>query len=371
MAEAIAPVKATRPKVLLVDDVEANLIAFEAQLSKLDCELIRARSGNEALRALLKHSFAVMLLDVQMPEMDGYEVARYARENPQTRDVPIIFVTAMHQTEANALKGYGAGAVDFLFKPTNPEVLLSKVSIFLDLHASRQKLADALEAHQSTLAELEAFNYSVSHDLRAPLRPLDGFSQALLEDYGDKLDGKAKDYLNRIRAAANRMSQLIDDLLQLSRMGRAEMAVRPTDLVALANAVVEELRRTEGGDRVEYRCIPEATVVADGRLLRIVLENLLRNAWKFSHKKPNPRVELGCTECDGQKVFFVRDNGAGFNSTYVNKLFQPFQRLHSNTEFEGTGIGLAIVQRIIKRHGGAAWAEGVPDEGATLYFTLP
>jgi CheY-like chemotaxis protein len=173
------------PNVLLVDDIEANLIALEAQLGSLSCNLVRASNGNDALRELLKREFAVMLLDVQMPEMDGYEVATYARENPATSQVPIIFVTAMLETEEKVLSGYGSGAVDFLFKPVNPYILRSKVQIFLDLYTGRRKVERAVEAHEKTLKDLEAFNYSVSHDLRAPLRPLDGFSQALLEDYAD------------------------------------------------------------------------------------------------------------------------------------------------------------------------------------------
>src|SRR5258708_38818781 len=193
--------------VLIVDDIEANLVALEAQLVRLGCEVVRAASGNEALRQLLRRGFAVVLLDVQMPTMDGYEVASSARANPATRDIPIIFVTAMNETDENRLRGYGAGAVDFLFKPFNPEILRSKVKVFLELYQGKKRLADEIEAHKRTLADLEAFNYSVSHDLRAPLRPLSGFSQALLEDYSGKLDAQAEDYLKRIRAAAEKMQE--------------------------------------------------------------------------------------------------------------------------------------------------------------------
>jgi signal transduction histidine kinase len=360
----------SRPRVLLVDDVEANLVALEAQLVKLPCETVRAPSGNEALKLLLKGEFAVMLLDVQMPEMDGYEVARLTRENPATREVPIIFVTAMHETPENALRGYDAGAVDFLFKPIDPVILRSKVQVFIDLYLGRRRLAQEIAAHKATMGELEAFNYSVSHDLRAPLRPLDGFSQALIEDHGPKLDEKARDYLNRIRAAAQRMSQLIEDMLELSRMGRAEMSVRPVDLVPVAEAVVGEIRKNEPGRAVEFVSVPEDKVKGDPRLLRIVLENLLRNAWKFSSKVEKPRIELGVSREGDTTAHFVRDNGAGFDSAHAGRLFQPFQRLHSNAEFEGTGIGLAIVQRIIRRHRGRVWAEGVPGKGATIFFTL-
>jgi signal transduction histidine kinase len=360
----------TKPNVLLVDDMDANLLALEGQLANLGCELIRAKSGNEALRHLLKREFAVMLLDVQMPEMDGYEVARLARENPSTRDVPIIFVSALHQTEENLLLGYGSGAVDFLFKPVNPQILRGKVRVFLDLYVSRRGLADEIEAHKGTLAELEAFNYSVSHDLRAPLRSLDGFSLALLEDYGDALDAEAQNHLKRIRGSAQRMGQLIDDLLQLSKIRRAEIKLQPVDLSALAEVVIEELRENEPDRHVEFVAGSRTEVRGDPGLLRIVLENLLRNAWKFTGKKEKGRIELG-KRIEAQKtVCMISDNGAGFDPSYANKLFRPFQRLHSSNEFEGTGIGLAIVDRIIQRHGGRVWAEGVPDQGATFFFTL-
>jgi two-component system sensor histidine kinase/response regulator len=359
-----------KPSILLVDDVEANLIALEAQLENMNCELVRASSGNEALRHLLKREFAVILLDVQMPEMDGYEVARYARENPATRDVPIIFVTAMLENEEKTLRGYGSGAVDFLFKPVNPTILRSKVQIFLDLYLGRRRLADEVEAHKMTLADLDAFNYSVSHDLRAPLRHLSGFSQLLLEDCGTHLDERGRDYIGRIQAAAQRMSVLIDDLLRLSRVSRAELKVQPVDLSALGDAIVADLRNGDPGRDVVFHAEPGLVVEGDSGLLRIVLENLLRNAWKFSSKKPNCRIELGRRIDHDEAVYFVRDEGVGFDPEYGSKLFQPFQRLHSTTDFEGTGIGLAIVHRIIGHHRGRIWAEATLDRGATFSFTL-
>jgi two-component system sensor histidine kinase/response regulator len=359
-----------KPSVLLVDDVAANLVALDAQLSSLHCHLVRASNGNAALRELLRQEFAVMLLDVQMPEMDGYEVARFARQNSATRDVPIIFVTAMHETEDNILRGYGAGAVDFLFKPVSSHVLRSKVQVFLDLYQSRRRLSDEIDAHRKTLADLEAFNYSVSHDLRAPLRPLDGFSQALIEDYGDRLDDQARDYLHRIRAAAQRMGQLIEDLLQLSRMGRLELNQQAVDLSALVTAIAAELREGDPERQVDWAIQPDVTVRGDARLLRIALENLMRNAWKFTNKQARARIEFGRRVDDTETVYFVRDDGVGFDLAYAGKLFQPFQRLHLTSEFEGTGIGLAIVNRILRRHHGRVWAESAPGQGATFCFTL-
>jgi two-component system sensor histidine kinase/response regulator len=360
-----------KPSVLIVDDVPANLLALEAQLEDVDCELVRAASGNEALRQLLKRDYAVMLLDVQMPEMDGFEVARYARDNPGTRDVPIIFLTAMLDTEENALRGYGSGAVDVLFKPINGQILKSKVQVFLDLYKSRRQLKGEIEAHEKTLAELEAFNYSVSHDLRAPLRPLDGFSLALLEDYGDVLDDKARNYLVRIRGAAQRMSQLIDDLLNLSRIGRA--AVRPArvNLSNMALQIVDELRRDDPTRARSVELVTtDLSVRGDAQLLRIALENLLRNAWKFTRERATATIELGSRSERGEQVYFVKDNGVGFDLAFAKRLFQPFQRFHTIDEYEGTGIGLAIVERVIRHHGGRIWAASSPGEGATFSFTL-
>ena len=303
-----------RPAVLIVDDVEANLVALEALLESVPCEVVRASSGNEALRQLLRRPFAVMLLDVQMPDMDGFEVARYARENSSTSDVPIIFITAMHETPENVLRGYSTGAFDFLFKPINPDVLRSKVQVFLDLHQSRKRLKDEIEAHRATLAELEAFNYSVSHDLRAPLRPLDGFSQALLDDYSDRLDERGVDYLKRIRAAAQRMGMLIEDLLELSRVSRAELRRQPVDLSNIVSSIVTELREGDPGREVEVVIAPGVQVQGDPRLLRIALENLVRNAWKFTNKRPRARLEFGVSDetawevglaCGGKIEVFV------------------------------------------------------------------
>ena len=218
--------------------------------------------------------------------------------------------------------------------------------------------------------ELEAFSYSVSHDLRAPLRSIDGFSKILLEDYADKLDEEGNDYLKRVRAASQRMGQLIDDLLDLSRMTRSEMRRESVDLSDLAKSFAEELKRSQPERRVEFLIEGGLLVEGDKSLLRVVLENLLRNAWKFTGKQTHARVEFGASEQEDKRAYFVRDNGAGFDMAYADKLFGAFQRLHGGSEFEGTGIGLATVQRIIHRHGGRVWAEGRVGYGATFYFTL-
>jgi signal transduction histidine kinase len=218
-------------------------------------------------------------------------------------------------------------------------------------------------------AELEAFSYSVSHDLRGPLRGIDGFSQALVEDYGDQLDPTAHGYLERVRAATRRMGELIDALLELARLARVPLRRQRVDLSALANAALAELR--EGSDRqVELQIEPGLVVDGDPRLLRVVLDNLLGNAWKYTAKRELGRIGLRCFSQEGETVYEVKDNGAGFDMAYADKLFRPFGRLHGLHDFAGSGVGLATVQRIVARHGGRIWGEGAPGEGATFWFTL-
>ncbi|HIH22218.1 TPA: PAS domain S-box protein [Candidatus Micrarchaeota archaeon] len=237
-----------------------------------------------------------------------------------------------------------------------------------------RKQRDHLEYLTSQLTvsnkELEAFCYSVSHDLRAPLRSINGFCKALMDDYPDKLDTQGKNYLQRVNAASQRMGQLIDDLLNLSRITRSEMHRKTVDLSALAKKIATELQEAQPERQAEFIIAEKLIAYGDPQLLRIALTNLLGNAWKFTRKRPRARIELGVTKHDGKPVYFVRDDGDGFDMAFVNKLFGAFQRLHSTTEFEGTGIGLATVQRIIHRHGGQIWAEGAVDQGATFYFTF-
>jgi signal transduction histidine kinase len=249
----------------------------------------------------------------------------------------------------------------------------------LKQHATRleQRVAErtkelerrALEL-QAANSELDAFAYSVSHDLRAPLRSIDGFSQVLLEDYGAGLDEAGRDSLQRVRAASQRMATLIDDLLKLARVTRTEMRTERVDLSGLAQEIVLDIQRTSPDRQVEFAIAPGLETQGDSRLLRVVLDNLLRNGWKYTGKQPQPRVEFTAVDENGGRVFVVKDNGAGFDMKYADKLFGVFQRLHSTAEFEGTGVGLATVRRIINRHGGRIWAEGIVDQGATFYFTL-
>jgi signal transduction histidine kinase len=223
---------------------------------------------------------------------------------------------------------------------------------------------------QAANEELEALSSSVSHDLRAPLRAMTGFSRILLEDHGDDLDEAGQGYLKRIQDAGERMGVMIDDLLDLSRLTRREMRHEEVDLSALAWAVADDLRRVDPHRRARIAVAEGISVSGDAGLLGVVLENLLENAWKFTSKEPEALIEFGAVEREGRPVYYVRDNGVGFDEAYAERVFDPFQRLHGEDEFEGTGVGLATVARIVRRHGGTLWAEGKVGRGATFYFTL-
>ena len=239
-----------------------------------------------------------------------------------------------------------------------------------DIRNLNSQLVQRSAQLEASNKELEAFSYSVSHDLRAPLRGIDGFSQAVLEDYDDKLDESGRSYLQRVRAASQRMSQLIDAMLNLARLTRADIHTKTFDMSAMVHGILEDLQKIEPEREVECVVANDLLATADPQLIRAVLENLLGNAWKFTRQQPNPRIEFGHGQYKGQAAFFVKDNGAGFDMAYAHKLFGTFQRLHAYTEFPGVGVGLATVHRIIQRHGGQIWAEGAVGNGAIFHFTL-
>ena len=380
-----------RVNILLVDDQPANLMALEAMLQGLGQNLVKAESGREALKQLLTHEFAVILLDVKMPDMDGFETAALIRERDKSRDTPIIFLTAADKTHTEAVRGYAVGAVDYLVKPVVPEFVRSKVSVFVELAKKTELLrrqAEQLRGGEQAARELaetraglvrelehknqelESFSYAVSHDLRAPLRRIEAFSRAVLESQHERLDADGRRFFDRIREASRQMSQLIDDVLHLSKVSRAELRQQEVDLSALATAILERLREAEPDRVVETRIRPGVVVSGDGQLLRIALTNLLENAWKFTARQPEASIEFGLSSVAGESTYFVRDNGAGFDMAHADRLFGPFQRLHLATEFPGSGIGLATVRRIMHRMGGRVWAEGLVGRGATFHFTL-
>lgn len=408
-----------KQKILIVDDRQENLFVLATTLKETQAEIIKATNGNDALTASLNHDFALAVLDVQMPEMDGYELAEHLISGDRTKHIPIIFLTA-YADEKQMFKGYDIGAVDYIVKPYDPVVLLSKVLAFLELDRQRseiqdrknrleeiveertleltrlnaqlrreiserkraeaevRKLNDGLEILvgrrtaqlEAVNKELEAFAYSVSHDLRAPLRAVEGFSRALTENYEAVLDKQGKDYLNKVSGEAGRMNRLIQDLLNLSRITRTEMRFQTVDLTGLTLDIVDMLQQGEPSRRVAVAIAEDLRTHGDPNLLRQLFENLLGNAWKFTGRREDAEIEVGSFKREGHDVYFVRDNGAGFNMEYADKLFVPFQRLHGTAEFSGTGVGLSTVQRIVTRHGGRVWAEGTEGRGAAFFFTI-
>jgi DNA-binding response OmpR family regulator len=383
-------------KILAVDDSETYLQALADELRQDNYDVALARSGEEALELLAVEPVDCILLDLMMPGIGGLETCRRLKSVAILRDIPVVMLTAVEDRET-MIEGLGAGADDFISKSSDFAVLHARVVAQLrrkqfedenrryreqllekELEAARARADKEVAEVRAALVEelelknkeLDAFSYSVAHDLRAPLRSIDGFSQALLEDYEEKLDDTGQQYLRYVRESAQQMSALIDDLLELSRVTRSELVRRPLDLTAIANEVAGRLRRQNPARVVRTVVADGLTTEGDVRLLTVVFENLLGNAWKFTQKSADPTVEVGVEVQDGRRAFFVRDNGAGFDMAYAAKLFGVFQRLHGTDEFEGTGIGLATVQRIIHRHGGRVWADGEVGGGATFFFTL-
>lgn len=368
----------TKPKILIVDDRPENLITLKRVLSDLEVELIEASNGNDALKATLYHDFALALLDIQMPEMDGYELASILREEEKTANLPFVFISAVYTDNLNVFKGYEKGAFSFITKPFQPEILINKVKFFIEKHQQEvalyrlnEDLKRKNEALERMNQELEAFSYSVSHDLRSPLRSINGYASILKEEFEDHLEEEAQQLLNKIIRSALKMSNLIDSLLSLSRLGRKQIIDHSIKMNAIIKLVMREFEKIPGRENINFvvKKVPDAR--GDQELIKQIFINLISNAIKYSSQKNKPEIEIGAMDENGKTIYYVSDNGAGFNMEYQDKLFGVFQRLHSSQQFEGVGIGLAIVKRIVTRHGGDIWAEGKVDEGATFYFTLP
>ncbi|HEX3861010.1 MAG TPA: response regulator [Stellaceae bacterium] len=384
-------------RILTVDDSETYLQFLSVLLRGAGHEVVLARSGEEALEMLAVQPVDCVLLDMQMPGIGGEEACRRIKAVPVTRDTPVIMLTALEDRDA-MIRGLSAGADDYIAKSSDFEVLRARMLAqmrrrqFEDENRviREELLAKELEAAEARAAreiaetraalveelewknhELEAFSYSVSHDLRAPLRSIDGFSQALLEDYGEALPPQGQDYLRRVCAAAQRMGQLIDDLLQLSRVGRAPMERQKVDMSEIAQSIVDGLRRGDASRDAIVQIAEGLIAEGDAGLLRALMENLLGNAWKFTAKAANPTIEFSATRDTNGQTYVIRDNGAGFDMAYADRLFAPFQRLHTVAEYPGTGIGLATVRRIVDRHGGRIWAEAKVGAGAAFFWNLP
>ena len=378
--------------ILLVDDQPGKMIAHESILAELNQNVIKASSGREALECLLRHDFAVILLDVQMPDMDGFETAQLIRQRPRFEKTPIIFVTAYNTTDIDKLKGYSLGAVDYIFLPVVPDVLKAKVWAFVELARQTQLIkrqAEHLAFHNQEQArkleliqklnselqeanqQLEAFSYSVSHDLRGPLRSLKGFAEILLEDYAPQLDDTAQSYLNKLISSAARMEQLTRDLLEYSRIIREDMKLERVSLEQLLGEVLSmnTVLQSSGIDiKIDTGLLP---VMAQPTLLSQCLSNLLSNAVKFVAPNVKPRVNIRTEPTEGRVRIWIEDNGIGIDPAHHKKVFGIFERVGNVKAHEGTGIGLAIVARAVQRMSGEYGVESTLGEGSRFWIELP
>jgi len=341
-------------------------------------EDLRIRHANPALCRLLGYDnseLRQLTLPAILPQDSASDVTRRrVDQRYRTKSGEAVWVNVNETVIRNSQGGvmYNLALVEDITarRKADQEILAMKGSLERSVEQRTAELAETNRRLESSNKELESFAYSVSHDLRAPLRSIDSFSQIILEEYADRLDAEGAQFLGRIRAGAKTMSQLIDDLLNLSRLSRGELRRESVHLSSIVSGIVSDWRGREPWRVIDAEIAPDVRAGCDARLLRIALENLLGNAWKFTSKLEKAHVEFGSVSQQGDTVYFVRDNGAGFDMAYASQLFGPFQRLHQATEFEGTGIGLATVQRIVHRHGGRVWAESAVGRGATFYFTL-
>lgn len=380
-------------KVLAIDPSADYLAKLAPALRAEGFDALSAGSEAEAMQALAAHDVDCILLDLDMPGVDAEALVTYAG----ARDIPLMMLATVPGRDALA-RALDAGADDYVFKSSEVEGICAHVraqlrrrefererrrereaqlerKLSVEQARAAQQLADTrarlVEQLEYKNRELESFSASVSHDLRAPLRSILGFSDVLLEEHATSLSPAALDCVQRVHGAAQRMAALIDDLLKISRVASGELTRTPVNLSELATAILTDLKKAAPDRELEIDVQEGLWAVADARLLRVVLDNLLGNAWKFTGRTPGARIEFGARRTDEAMVYFVRDDGAGFDMTYRDKLFRPFHRLHPERGFPGTGVGLCTVQRIVRRHGGQIWAEGHIDHGATFYFTLP
>ncbi len=361
-------------RLLIVDDEVAHMKALCDTLEIEGYAIAGFSSAKQALASLREGEVDLLLTDLMMPEMDGISLLQAAREIDG--NLAGVVMTG-HGTIDTAVKAMQHGAVDYILKPFKLSTVLPVLTRACELRQLRLDNAAMRERERTYIAELEAanqdleaFSYSISHDLRAPLRAITGFCDMYLTEYGAEVPDGGRHLLDRALAGAARMDHLIEDLLKFSRYSRQPLHKRPVRLDTIVAAVLEELRLSNPGRVVDVQISELPEVEGDASLLQQVFTNLLSNAFKFTRQRSPAVIEVGSTEIDGRPVLFVRDNGAGFNMDYVDKLFGVFQRLHAESEFEGTGVGLSIVQRIVQRHGGSIWAQSEPGKGATFFLSL-
>jgi len=405
-------------KVLVVDDSRSDRKVIRYNLEWHGCQVVEASNGRQGLEMADREKPDLIISDCLMPIMDGFHFLHELRKVTELRSIPFVFYSAVYTGSKETELAVSLGAQAFIEKPKEPDELWEAIGRILAARTSEgveteqrvlaegeflkdysemvarkleEKVRELSETNESLLRlngelehrvverttqleaanrELEMFSYSISHDMRAPLRHLEGFSQALIEEYAAKLNSTGKDYLERIRKSSRRMLEMLDAILELSRFARGKVLRESVDLSATVHAIAADLARSQPGRQVTFQIAEGLTVRGDAQLLKVVLEQLLGNAWKFTAPREHAVIEFYSIDWEGRLAFVVRDNGVGFDMAYAAKLFAPFQRLHRVEDFEGRGVGLAIVRRIINRHGGRIKAEAEPDKGASFTFTV-
>ncbi len=391
-ASAWNSVAQEKVSILLVDDQPSKLVAHESILAELGQNIVTGTSGREALECLLKHDFAVILLDVNMPDINGFEIATMIRQRPRFQHTPVLFITGYNTSDIDRLKGYDIGAADYLFLPVIPSVLKAKVRVFVRLAQQRkfiERQAERLvfsnrqqedqirtiqelnERLRAAVHELEAFSYTISHDLRSPLRAMQGYAQALLEDCQGKLGPEGEDYLQRISKAAVRMDALIQDVLTYSRVSKAEVNTEPLNLAELIDDVVKESRSIQkAGARIKVQA-PLDKVEGHQAYLTQCVSNLLENAVKFVPRDRLPEIVVRTEATESRVRIWIEDNGIGIDPSHHARIFEMFGRINPQTDFEGTGIGLSIVRKAAERMGGTVGVDSVLGQGSKFWIELP
>jgi two-component system sensor histidine kinase/response regulator len=368
-------------RVLLIEDNPGDARLLREMLDKpesIKTELTHFGCMNDALNHLATNPANIILLDLGLPDADGLGAVRRVRAIAP--HIPLVVLTGLDD-EALATQALQEGAQDYLIKgeietrglrrAVNYAIERQRMQAEQDIRRLNENLVINNEQLAAANADLETFSYSVAHDLRSPIRQIAGFSKILLEEYGPQLPAEACRYLDRVAEGALQMGNLVDDLLHLAQVGRQALSLQVTPLNSILTAALESLRPECSGRSIEWRIGDLCSVACDRGLMLQVFVNLLSNALKYTRRRDPAVIEVGQMSVNGERVIFVRDNGVGFDMQYAGKLFGVFQRLHLVSEFEGTGIGLATVERIIRKHNGRTWAEALPDRGATFFFTVP
>lgn len=360
-----------RPKILIVDDRHENLLATRALLKPLDADIVTVDSGEKALNLVLTTQFAIVLLDVQMPVMDGFETAELMKTRPSMTNVPIIFVTAISKDDHFATRAAQIGAVDYIFKPINSDILKSKVSVYLDLYRQREQILQLNASLRQSNEELERFAYVCSHDMQEPVRMMNSYASVLAEFAADQLSEDHKRYLGYIRDNAVRMQKMIRDILAFSRIGREDIAFETVNCDDIFAEVVHEFEEVIARTQAAVTCDSLPTLKTSPTLMRVVLQNLIGNGLKFQDGLHPPEVTVSARREGRMWRFDVQDNGIGIDPAFSDRLFTIFQRFHREDDYPGTGIGLSTCRKLVRLCGGEMRFTSKPGEGSVFTFTLP